>query len=331
MRRACDVDVAVEGDRTCVRVCSAPSVSGLLAKIAARAPGIVVYGLSPPKTSATAPAVIAARQIERIAALDVDGVIVYDLQDEAERSAEPRPFPFLPTLDPMGWAHERLATLAVPKIVYRCVAGDTAASFVDWLARLRGQPSPLAVLVGAPSGRRGGSLPLDEAYALARAHAPEVQLGGIAIAERHARRLDEHTRILAKTAAGCRFFVTQAVYDVTWTKSLISDYALALAERDEPAAPLVLTFSPCGSATTLAFMQWLGIAFPRWLDNDLRRAADPLARSLAVCEQILGEVWPYARELGVPIGINVESVSIKRAEIDAATELLARLRTVLAT
>ena len=56
-------------------------------------------------------------------------------------------------------------------------------------------------------------------------------LGGIAIAERHAQGGDEHARILAKTAAGCRFFVSQAVYDVTATKSLLSDYALETGRR----------------------------------------------------------------------------------------------------
>lgn len=303
-------------------------MSGLLDKIDRRAAGIVVYGLSPPKLE-TPPdqlAAIAARQVARIGALEVDGVIVYDLQDEAERIADPRPFPFLPTIDPSSWAHEQLAAAMVPKIVYRCVRGDSAPSLVAWLERLRAQPAPLAVLVGAPSGRTPGSLSLDEAYALARAHAPEVRLGGIAIAERHARRCDEHQRILAKARAGCRFFVTQAVYDVTSTKSLLSDYALAMRERGEAPAPIVLTFSPCGSEKTLAFMKWLGIAFPRWLDNDLRHAVDPLETSLRLCERIFAEIWDYAREQGVPIGVNVESVSIRKAEIEAATELLGRLR-----
>lgn len=306
-------------------------MAGLLDKIDRREAEIVVYGLAPPKLE-TPPgelSAIASRQVARIGALELDGVVVYDLQDEAERIAEPRPFPFLPTIDPASWAHEHLAEVEVPKIVYRCVRGDSAQSLVAWLERLQARPAPLAVLVGAPSGRARGSLSLDEAHALARAHAPEVRLGGIAIAERHARRFDEHERILAKARAGCRFFVTQAVYDVTSTKSLLSDYALAVCERGEAPTPIVLTFSPCGSGKTLAFMKWLGIAFPRWLDNDLRHAADPLETSLSVCERVFAEVWDYARERGVPLGVNVESVSIRKAEIEAATELLARLRAIM--
>jgi 5,10-methylenetetrahydrofolate reductase len=205
------------------------------------------------------------------------------------------------------------------------VQGDSASGFDAWLQGLRTEANPIAVLVGSPSGRVAGSMGLDDAFAHARGVAPQVVIGGIAIAERHARRLDEHSRLLAKMRAGCRFFVTQAVYDVTSTKSLLSDYALAC----EQPVPIVLTFAPCGSAKTLAFMKWLGIAFPRWLDNELRRAVDPLATSLRLCEQIFADAWAYAQELGVPIGVNVESVSIRKAEIEAASELLARLRAIM--
>ncbi|HWB81492.1 MAG TPA: hypothetical protein VG755_41305 [Nannocystaceae bacterium] len=295
----------------------------LIDKIATRSAGIVTYGVSPPKRDAPDVAGIAARQVARIAALPIDGVVVYDLQDEQERTSAPRIFPFLPTRDPSEWAHDSLAALPVPRIVYRCVRDDTPQTLVAWLDALRRRPDPFAVLVGAPGGH--AAMSLHDAYALARAHAPEVTIGGIAIAERHARKLDEHERILAKSAAGCRFFVTQAVYDITSTKSLISDYARACAEPQ----PIILTFAPCGSAKTLAFMKWLGIAFPRWLDNDLRHAADPLATSVRLCERIFAEAWDYAREQGVPLGVNIESVSIRRAEIDAATELLARLRAVM--
>ena len=298
-------------------------------KIAAREAGIVLYGLAPPKLATPAEQLeaIVAAQVARLRALPIDGVVVYDIQDEADRVAAPRPFPFLPTIDPQEYAARHLAGLAVPCVVYRSVQRDTATSFADWLAGIHGPR--LAVLVGAPTQRAAAALRLDDAYALARTRAPTLVLGGIAIAERHGRRLDEHRRMLAKTEQGCRFFVTQAVYDVTSTKSLLSDYALALEAQGAAPVPIILTFSPCGSEKTLAFMQWLGIAFPRWLENDLRHARDPLETSLALCERVCAEAWEYARAKGIPLGINVESVSIRKAEIDASTELLARLRRVM--
>jgi hypothetical protein len=304
----------------------------LLGKIAGRQPGICLYGLAPPKLATTAAELeaIVAQQQARLAPLGLDGLIVYDLQDEAERTATPRPFPFLPTVDPHAYAHQHLATLALPKIVYRCVSRDTAEEFARWLGQPRPQGAAVSVLVGAASRRAPANLRLPDAYALARQQAPGLMLGGIAIAERHARSGDEHQRILAKAEAGCRFFVTQAVYDVTATKSLLSDYALEARRRGVPPVPIVLTFSPCGSEKTLAFMQWLGIAFPRWLENELRHAPDPLATSLASCERIYAEAWEYARHLDIPLGVNVESVSIRKVEIEASVQLLGRLRAVMA-
>jgi hypothetical protein len=299
----------------------------LLDKIGRRQPGICLYGFAPPKRS-TAPeqlAQIASQQVERLASLDIDGVIIYDIQDEAQRTADPRPFPFLPTVPPERYASEHLGALTRPKIIYRSVASDTRESFEAWLLGARSSPA-ITVLVGAPSRHAAVGLSLREAYALVAQHAPELTLGGIAIAERHARGLDEHTRILAKVDAGCRFFVTQAVYDVTSTLSLLSDYALALGAASRPAAPIVLTFSPCGSLKTLEFMKWLGINFPRWLENELRFARDPLETSLEVCERIFLEVWSFARKKGLPLGVNVESVSIRKAEIEASAQLVKTLR-----
>ena len=308
------------------RYASTPMINSLADKLRSRTSGICLYGFAPPKQATPMDQLqaIVAQHVVRLGSLPVDGLIIYDIQDETERISTERPFPFLPTLSPEAYAYQHLACLTVPKIVYRCVNRDTRTEFVQWLGS--GSPSRLSVLVGAPSNRSHAGLSLMDAYALARQHTPDLLLGGIAIAERHARRLDEHERLLAKTEQGCRFFVTQAVYDVASTKSLLSDYALAVRSKGAVPLPIILTFSPCGSQKTLAFMKWLGIAFPRWLENELRLAADPLAKSVELCERIFAEVWEYARDKDIPLGVNVESVSIRKTEIEASVELLQRLR-----
>lgn len=307
-----------------------PDHEPLSEKIAARRSGICLYGLAPPKRTSSLAALnlIAGQQVERLSRLAPDGVIVYDIQDEAGRTQEARPFPFLPTVAAQEYADEHLRALALPKIVYRCVNGDSPDSFLRWLTTEPRAPA-LSVLVGPPVANLTGRLSLSDAYALVRQHAPNLTVGGIAIAERHERHKNEHERMLAKTAAGCRFFVTQAVYDVTSTLSLLSDYSLALAAASSPAAPLILTFSPCGSLKTLAFMKWLGIHFPRWLENELRFASDPLQTSLKLCQSIFREAWEYAQSKGIPLGVNVESVSIRKAEIDASFELANTLRSIM--
>jgi hypothetical protein len=302
----------------------------LIQRITEGHPGIGLYGIAPPKL-ATAPAALATivtHQIDRLGSLNPDGLIVYDIQDESERTSESRPFPFLPTIRPEAYAYEHLAAVTTPKIVYRSVTGSSSEALISWLEALRAQEGPrLAVLVGAASSQTSKpQLKLTEAYRLAGIHAPALVVGGIAIAERHIRSLSEHQRMLAKMELGCRFLVTQAVYDVTSTKSLLSDYALALSERGWAPVPVIVTLSPCGSDKTLAFMKWLGISFPRWLENELRHASDPLERSVKLCEQTFNELFEFAREKRIPLGFNVESVSIRKFEIDASVELFGALR-----
>jgi 5,10-methylenetetrahydrofolate reductase len=253
-------------------------------------------------------------------------LVVYDIQDEPGRGGQARPFPFLPTVDSESYAYDALADLAIPKIVYRCVGAHPRELFVSWIDTVRAAADRrLSVFVGAPRGRsRSPGLSLTEAYESAR-DSPNLVLGAIAIAERHGAKEDEHERMLAKQDHGCRFFITQSVYDAASTKSLLSDYALSLQASGRSPAPIVLTFAPCGSVRTLEFMKWLGISFPRWLENELRHSGDTLERSIDLCESVFTDVQDYAREKQLPIGINVESVSIRKSEIDASVELYRRL------
>jgi hypothetical protein len=308
-------------------------LSTLFEKLDDRRAGIRLYGIAPPKLASTAERLreIAADQVSRLRLLAPDGLVIYDIQDEPGRAGEERPFPFLPIVDPEVYARDALAELAIPKIVYRCVGAHPRETFSRWIDSVRSMPERhLSVFVGAPRGRsQPPGLPLAEAYELARG-ASNLVLGGIAIAERHVAKEDEHRRMLTKQDQGCRFFITQSVYDAASTKSLLSDYALSSQEAGRAPVPVVLTFSPCGSVRTLEFMKWLGIAFPRWLENELRHSADTLERSVDLCEKVFIDVQDYAREKRLPIGINVESVSIRKSEIDASVELFRRLSSHMA-
>ena len=292
-----------------------------------RRDGLRLYGLTPPKRGQDPDKVreIAERQARRIAALGPDGLVLYDLQDEAGRTEAARPFPFLPTLEPLDYARDYLAGLDVPRVLYKCVGNQTPAEFVAWVGAFEaGGGSDACVLVGAPTSagpRREGALGLAAAYDLLRARAAPNCLGGVAIAERHARRLDEDERLLGKHVAGCRFFISQTVFDASATKSLLSDYALRFARQSLAPVPFILSFSPCGSLKTMDFMKWLGISFPRWLENELRTATDILRKSFDLALQIFADVRAFAKDKGIPLGINVESVSIRKEEIEASGEL----------
>ena len=305
----------------------------LIEKLRRRSSNICLYGLAPPKL-ATEPArlrEIVAQQEARLSALKPDGVIIYDIQNESGRNGEPRPFPFLPTVDPDLYARSHLAGVGLPQIVYRCVGNTSAPAFGGWLDEVAREEMPrLAVLVGAPSAlQRPPGLGLAEAYRMVQERCPRLVLGGIAIAERHGRKANEHEQLIAKMAQGCQFFVTQAIYDASSSKSLLSDYALRLNADGQSPVPIILTFAPCGSVKTLELMKWLGISFPRWLENELKHSGDVLARSLRLCEQVFEDIWDYAQEKKLPLGINVESISIRKTEVDASVELFRVLRAKL--
>src|SRR6187549_1195090 len=93
--------------------------------------GLRLYGIAPPKL-ATEPerlAEIAAQQVARVRSLAPDGLVIYDIQNEPGRNGQARPFPFLPTVAPEAYAHDSLAELQLPKVVYRCVSADSREAF----------------------------------------------------------------------------------------------------------------------------------------------------------------------------------------------------------
>jgi hypothetical protein len=76
---------------------------------------------------------------------------------------------------------------------------------------------------------------------------------------------------------------------------------------------------------TLEFLRWLGVDVPRWIENDLRHSTNTSMASLEQAVVTAVELIAFCRRLGVPCGVNVESVSIRREEIEASVELAAQL------
>jgi hypothetical protein len=287
--------------------------------------GILTYGITPPKQSYAPEKLseVALRQTARIQKLPIDALVIYDIQDESLRNNTERPFPYSPSIDPARYAFESLAGVDVPKVVYRSVASMTEAELSDSLQRVEAC-NGLAVLVGAASRLQTAPITLNAAYALARDSFPRLQIGGVLIAERHEQRHTEHERALQKMDAGCRYFISQGVYSVVASKNLLSDLYYLCQEKERAMPPVLATLSPCGSLRTLEFMRWLGISVPRWLENDLRHSRDILQTSIDVCTAVLEDLHDFAAARGIPLGCNVESVSLSKVEIDASVELVAR-------
>jgi len=295
---------------------------------------VLLYGTTPPREGSPAALVQSAahKLAERIGRLPLDGLIVYDLQDESSRTAVPRPFPFARTIDSRVYAAELGRLTGRQAVTYKCIGELDEPRWQAWLdATARDAAVRALSIVGRPSSGVGApAMPLTRAFEIAAAHPAGFTLGGVAIAERHASIPSESARMLVKADKGCAFFVTQAIYDPEATVLLLRDYARGCRDRGRRPPRVIFTFTPCGREKTMAFMKWLGISISEATARAILAAPSPIARSVEVCLDNLRAILAQPGFEDVPLGVNVESVSINRDEIDASVDLLRAVAGVLA-
>ena len=306
---------------------TAPSLV-LKDKLLDPASGLLLYGTTPPRAGSDEAAVLSAAEklAARLAPLPLDGVVVYDIQDESGRTAVPRPFAFTGTLDPRAYARLLGTRTGRPTITYKCVGTEDEAGWRTWLDQTaRDYGAGFLSIVGRPTSGVKYPLSLSKAIRLAAAHPAGFTVGGVVIAERHGTERSEAARMLAKGIEGCSYFISQTVYAAEATVRLLADYARDCRGAGVEPRRVVLTFSPVGREKTMAFLRWLGVSLPPQTAAAILGSASPLTKSIEICRENLARILdqPYARE--IPLGINVESVSINRDEIDASVDLVEAL------
>jgi len=151
----------------------------------------------------------------------------------------------------------------------------------------------------------------------------------VVIAERHSESRSEAARLLAKGLEGCAYFISQTVYHAPPTEALLRDYLRDCRGAGIEPRRVVLTFAPCGRDKTLAFLRWLGVNISADTERAILGAANPLARSIEICRDNLRRILDGAYASHIPLGVNVESVSINRDEIDASVDLFHALKEVM--
>jgi hypothetical protein len=77
-------------------------------------------------------------------------------------------------------------------------------------------------------------------------------------------------------------------------------------------------------------MRWLGVNIAAETERAILGAANPLAKSIEICRDNLRSILDRGYAGQVPLGVNVESVSINRDEIDASVDLFHALKEILA-
>jgi len=304
----------------------------LKARLADPREPVFLYGTTPPRAGSPREQVLAAAEklADRLRALPVHGVVVYDIQDESGRTSQPRPFPFIATVDPREYSILLRSRTGLAPITYKALGIMDEPAWKAWLVESGQADLRLVSVVGRPTSGVRYALALARAVRLAAEHAARFTVGGVAIAERHNEERSEAARLLAKAVEGCGYFISQTVYQAAPTQRLLRDYLRDCRGAGVPPRRVVLTFAPCGREKTLAFLRWLGVNVAPETERAIFGAAAPLAKSIEICRDNLRRILdgPYARD--VPLGINVESVSISRDEIDASVDLFHALREVMA-
>jgi hypothetical protein len=295
-----------------------------LKKIKGKESGVLLYGITPPKAQTEGDKIkeIAERALNRLCALDIDALVVYDVQDESARTSEERPFPFANSLDPFEYSSQYLQRLAVPKIIYRPAGKFTKEELSQWLQGLKTHGF-YPIFVGLPTPDYVVKTSLKEAYEIWRTnHEDHSVIGAVTIPERHAILKDEDVRILDKVESGVSYFITQCIFNVEYTKQTLEDLIVACKKRNKPLPTIIFTLTICGSAKTLHFMDWLGIHVPDSIKEELKVCVNPVGRSVEIAVTIAKNLIHYCKEKSIPFGFNVESVAIRKEEVEASLQLL---------
>lgn len=300
-------------------------------KIRRKESGVLLYGITPPKAHTAAEKVseIAERVLHTLGGRDIDGLIVYDVQDESARTTEERPFPFTSALDPFEYARQYLHPLAVPKIIYRPAGKFTKDELSQWLHDMRAHGfSP--VFVGVPAPDYVPKTSLREAYEIWREHHKDHSvIGAVTIPERHAILKDEDVRILDKVDSGVSYFISQCIFNVDYTRQTLEDLMVACQSKNQELPTIIFTLTICGSVKTLDFMEWLGIHVPDDIKEELKVSTNPVGRSVEIALSIARYLIGYCQEKSIPFGFNIESVAMRKEEVDASLELLSTVGDLL--
>ncbi|MBG9997670.1 methylenetetrahydrofolate reductase [Pseudoalteromonas sp. NSLLW24] len=294
--------------------------------------GVYLIGTTPPKigTDKAQLKIIAEKLLGRLHEIEYDGVIIYDIQDESSRTNQDRPFAFKQTVDPREYSHLLRNLSAQDVITYKSVAQRGVGEFKDWLSETKNDYDlQNVVLVGSPSSIGDIKLSLPDAYKAMAEQSDDFFLGGVTIAERHSSKRNEHERLIEKTAQGCQFFISQAVYDAQATIELITSYARTCKAQGITPQRIILTFTPCGGEKTLEFMQWLGISVPEATKWRMLDANNTLSESVRICRENLDLILKSCAHLDVPLGLNIESLTNRKEEIDASINLYRLLKAIM--
>lgn len=296
---------------------------------------VFLFGCTPPRegTSAEKARETCEKFTSRSAVLATDGFIVYDIQDESGRTGVERPFPFRKTIDSAEYAAYFRELSGKECVVYKCVVDDSPEKYLEWLdSSCRKYGHSAFNLVGAASSDHSYTgVTLHQAADMTRSRSG-CGFGCVCIPERHTAKGNENHNMVRKIEFGAEWFITQGIFCTEAIIQLIHEYGDLCREKGITPKKLILTFAPCGRAKTMQFIKWLGMHVPEEVEQRIfapNEHSCPVRESIQLHKENLIRILTETKRSGVPLGVNVESLSIYREEIDAAHDLFQILQVCL--
>lgn len=293
---------------------------------------VFLFGSTPPRDGTTEEKakLTCSKFTDRSAVLATDGFIVYDIQDEEGRTEVERPFPFRKTMDAALYASYFKPLCAKECVVYKCVAEKSVEDFDLWVDTAVSKYGHTAfTLVGAPTSSREYRGPTLSEAGKRVSDRGDCDFGCVSIAERHSTKKNEDANMFRKQRFGAEWFITQGIFDAGPLSKLLNDYGDLCRKNNAIPKKVILTFAPCGRPKTMHFIKWLGMNVPPDVEKRILESEAPVKESMVILQELLLTILEQTATSGVPLGVNVESLSIYREEIDAAHELFQKLQASL--
>ena len=291
--------------------------------------GVPLFFEPAPPSARTPPARVEERIAELVRlAKDVPRLDAIDVPELVDENHEGRPF--YRSADPRSYARAIGERTGLEVIVNKVVAHVETASLERWARETASGGLRHVVLVGGSS--RYIPYPGPSVVEADRLCRPIVAgagglLGNIAIPQREG----EAHRMLVKTRSGAAFFTTQLLFDSDAPIRMLGEYDRLCRQAAIAPAAVVLSFAPLADEQDAAFVQWLGADLPETAEREILEgdevAAGPrsVERAVAVWNEIRSAT--ATAELSVPIGANVEQISLRHLAV--AKELLVSFAGIL--
>ena len=260
---------------------------------------------------------------ERLESLDLDGLILYDIDDEADRNSEERRFRSCrPWTRPTSWKEPRAGARPSWSIARRrSTARKTFAT--GWRPRTPPSEWPSSSVlppVRSVSPRRSAG---------PSSSAPRsTPICSSAPCDTRAAHPQRRRAPSAGRQARGRLLLLRHPDRLRRQRCQESGIRLRLrVPRSRPrSGPDRVHLLGVRLDKTLRVPPLARRRRPSLDRNDLRHANDTLDASLDQAEATALELITFCRHLSVPFGINVESVSVRKVEIEASVRLAERLR-----